>query len=57
MNLLKLKALVPDQGDLRMYKSCSENLKICAQCAVHEVSKFCKGPDFTVNVKMTVWDR
>ena len=40
-----------------MYKSCSENLKICAQCAVHEVSKFCKGPDFTVYIKMSVWDR
>ena len=27
---------------------------------MHEVSKFCKGPDFTVNVQMTVfyvWDR
>ena len=22
-----------------------------------EVSKFYKGPDFTVNVQMTVWDR
>ena len=33
-------------------KSCSKNLR-----AVHEVSKFCKGPDFTVNVQMTVWDR